>query len=147
MPKITHFRINNPKIVNETIDGEVVIINFESGNYYSSNTFGCEIWSLIEQQRSIEEIIKIVKNRYTSSELNLSETVQTFLAELEREQLIVPANREESSSLELQEHPQKRAITSPPQLHKFKDMQELLLLDPIHDVDTAGWPVAKPEDK
>ena len=27
-----------------------------------------------------------------------------------------------------------------PQLHKYTDMQELLLLDPIHDVDQEGWP-------
>jgi hypothetical protein len=27
-----------------------------------------------------------------------------------------------------------------PVLDKYTDMQELLLLDPIHEVDDAGWP-------
>jgi len=27
-----------------------------------------------------------------------------------------------------------------PKLQKFTDMQDLLLLDPIHEVDEAGWP-------
>jgi hypothetical protein len=28
----------------------------------------------------------------------------------------------------------------PPVMNKHSDMQELLLLDPIHEVDEAGWP-------
>ena len=27
-----------------------------------------------------------------------------------------------------------------PQLSSYTDMQELLLLDPIHEVDESGWP-------
>ena len=32
-----------------------------------------------------------------------------------------------------------------PILHKYTDMQDLLLLDPIHEVDEAGWPSVKPD--
>ena len=32
-----------------------------------------------------------------------------------------------------------------PVLSKYTDMQELLLLDPIHDVDDMGWPKPNPE--
>jgi hypothetical protein len=28
-------------------------------------------------------------------------------------------------------------------LERYTDMQELLLLDPIHDVDESGWPHRK----
>ena len=28
-----------------------------------------------------------------------------------------------------------------PELHKFTDMQELLLVDPIHEVTEEGWPL------
>ena len=30
-----------------------------------------------------------------------------------------------------------------PVLQKYTDMEDLLLLDPIHDVDEAGWPARK----
>ncbi len=33
---------------------------------------------------------------------------------------------------------------APPRLQRYTDMQDLLLLDPIHDVDEVGWPVASP---
>jgi hypothetical protein len=32
---------------------------------------------------------------------------------------------------------------SPPVLQKFSDMQELLLVDPIHEVKAEGWPLTK----
>ena len=35
---------------------------------------------------------------------------------------------------------------SPPVLNSYTDMEELLLLDPIHDVDQAGWPMPKASD-
>jgi hypothetical protein len=39
--------------------------------------------------------------------------------------------------------PSPREPFAAPALNTFSDMQELLLLDPIHEVDEAGWPVAR----
>jgi hypothetical protein len=147
MGTTTYFRINTPKIVNETIDGEVVIINFDSGNYYSSDTLGCEIWTLIEQRHSVDDIIQTVKERYSSDKLDLEESVRAFLGELELEQLVVSTKEGATSAPSLPERSDKQTVSEPPKLHKFKDMQELLLLDPIHDVDDAGWPAAKREEE
>ena len=34
-----------------------------------------------------------------------------------------------------------------PRLEKFDDMQQLILLDPVHEIDeTAGWPRMRAED-
>ncbi|HDY70854.1 MAG TPA: PqqD family protein, partial [Nitrospirae bacterium] len=42
------FRINKPHVINEIIDGEVVILNLDTGNYYSMDKAGADIWGLIE---------------------------------------------------------------------------------------------------
>ena len=144
MGSTTHFRINTPQIVNETIDGEVVIINFENGKYYSSNAVGCEIWSLIEQRLSVEDIIDVVTDRYAGDRTNWEETVRAFITQLEQDQLIVSTENGATSPPELPALSPEQTAADPPELHKFEDMQELLLLDPIHDVDSAGWPVVKP---
>ena len=34
------FEINTPRVVHESIDGEVVMIDFDSGNYFSSDELG-----------------------------------------------------------------------------------------------------------
>jgi len=31
----------------------------------------------------------------------------------------------------------------PPKIEIFSDMQDILLLDPVHDVDQSGWPILK----
>jgi hypothetical protein len=31
----------------------------------------------------------------------------------------------------------------PPTFEKFTDMEDMLLLDPIHEVDEEGWPMAR----
>ena len=37
-----------------------------------------------------------------------------------------------------------KAVFQTPTLNADSDMEDLLLLDPIHDVDEKGWPQAKP---
>ena len=39
----------------------------------------------------------------------------------------------------------ERPVFKPPLLKRYTDMQELLILDPIHEVDDTGWPAIKPD--
>ena len=39
-------KINEPTIVHENIDGETVILNLDSGNYYSVVDAGARIWGI-----------------------------------------------------------------------------------------------------
>ena len=41
-------RVNRPTVISETIDGEAVVINLDSGHYYSLDGTAGEIWSLVE---------------------------------------------------------------------------------------------------
>ena len=41
----TRVRVNGPDVMHETIDGEVIVINLTSGNYYSVRGVGADIWS------------------------------------------------------------------------------------------------------
>jgi hypothetical protein len=40
--------------------------------------------------------------------------------------------------------PAAGAVFAPPRLEVFDDLQDLFLVDPIHDVDEAGWPHVTP---
>ena len=42
---------------------------------------------------------------------------------------------------------QARGAYRTPVLSIYTDMQDLLLLDPIHDVDQAGWPTRKVHER
>jgi hypothetical protein len=52
------FRINTPGVIHETIDEEVVIIEFESGNYYSLDKAGAAIWGFIAGGATVGGIVE-----------------------------------------------------------------------------------------
>ena len=140
------FRINNPTVTHEIIDGEAVIINLDSGNYYSLVESGSLIWALVDKGASASEVQDLIGQTYQGDATDIDRGVQELLTQLQQENLIVPVD--EAPAVDLTELNQilpanngaEKSPFNPPQLNKYSDMQELLLLDPIHDVDEAGWP-------
>ena len=142
------FRVNTPTVTHETIDGEAVIINLDSGNYYSLVDAGSFIWNLFEQGASPSEVQNLVLQAYRGNTQDIDQGVQDLLAQLQQENLIVPVDGAVEPSGPNPVAPSNNGHDKPsfttPSLHKYSDMQELLLLDPIHDVDDAGWPKPVP---
>jgi hypothetical protein len=134
--------VNTPTVTHETIDGEAVIINLDSGNYYSLMDVGSVIWGLLEKGASANEVQNLVLETYQGDVTDIDRGVQELLVQLQQENLIVPVDGAGAPDLnhELPSNGHQKPPFNPPLLHKYSDMQELLLLDPIHDVDDAGWP-------
>lgn len=137
------FRVNAPQVVSELIDGEAVIMNLKSGNYYSSRQTCAAIWAGLEQGLTEDELLACLKNTYAGDPDSLARGLEAFLAQLLEQELIAvvetpapPAPMPTPSAALLP--------FTPPVLEVFSDMRDLLLLDPIHDVTDAGWPTAKP---
>jgi hypothetical protein len=144
----SRFRVNSPTVTHETIDGEAVIINLDSGNYYSLIDAGCVIWNLVGKHLPASEIISRLSESYEGQRATIESGVVQLLSQLEQESLIVP-DYESSELPEPQNTGPQNGSMRPqfqtPVLQKYTDMQELLLLDPIHDVDDMGWPRVNPE--
>jgi hypothetical protein len=146
MPLERHVRIKAPTVIHEIIDDEVVIIHFDSGNYYSLNGVGVDVWRFIEAESTHDEIISGITSLYRDGEENIDDAVSFLIEELEKEDLVEFI--EKGSSATDADNPYRikhdlgaeMAVFTPPVLNKFTDMKELLLLDPIHEVDEAGWP-------
>jgi Coenzyme PQQ synthesis protein D (PqqD) len=142
------YKINEQQVIQETIEGEAVIVNLVSGNYYSLDKVGAEIWGKIENGKSLDEILGLILKVYRGDPAAIETSVKSLIDELAKEGLIVPdaptdAGSPQSPSLSTVE---MRALEEfeAPVLKKYSDMQDLLLLDPIHEVDEGGWPNAKP---
>jgi len=140
------YRINTPHITHETIDGEVVIINFDSGCYYSLNSSGADIWEGIAQRANVGQIADMLSARYTGDRATMEGALLDLIRQLCDELLIVPADDKPAGEIVIDESRERDPFDAPV-LEKFDDMQALLLLDPIHEVDETGWPVAKPESE
>jgi hypothetical protein len=140
------FRINAPKVIFEAFDDEVVLINLDNGNYYSLNNEGIAVWSLIGQGATGREIVAALAARHHGSETAIAEAIREFLAQLQTEELILPTQGPDghgNHTFTLPGTPESSdGSFVAPTLSRYTDMQELLLLDPIHDVDETGWPAA-----
>lgn len=134
-------KVNRPTVSAESFDDEVIIIHFENGNYYSLDAFGARAWEALENGSDREQIIRHVSARFRAEREEIARRLDAMLAELIAEDLIQETDGEAE---ELTPSEALDALEDLPEnagkLMKFDDMQELLLLDPIHDVDDAGWP-------
>lgn len=140
-----YFKINTPRVIHEVIDGEAVIVNLEKGSYYSMDRLGAAIWSLIENGKSVTQIVGAISSRNGDNRREVADGVEQLLVELQQESLIVPSTLDEfsigpDSPLPASSEGFDKVPFERPVLHKYTDMEDLLLLDPIHDVDETGWP-------
>jgi coenzyme PQQ synthesis protein D (PqqD) len=141
----TLFVINAPSVVSEVIDGEVIIMNVKSGNYYSSAEVGAVVWSWIEQGRTKDQMRGLATARYQGDDRRIGESLEAFFESLLREELVraVPVSQTAPAPDQAAGENGAAAVFTAPKLCAYTDMQDLLFLDPIHDVDAIGWPEAK----
>jgi hypothetical protein len=135
---------NTPTVASEVIDAEAVIMNLQSGQYYSASASGGFIWRCIELGQPTEHIAELLGQRYQIDHALASTTLNGFLNLLNDAGLVRAGDiPQEVLDLDAIEGYCGLAQFTPPALNTFSDMQDLLLLDPIHDVDAAGWPSAQ----
>lgn len=151
------YQLNSPQVVDEEVDGEIIVINLGNGNYYSLLEEGAEIWQLLSSGKSLGETMQLIESRYEAEKAVIDTGITQFVAELKKEGLIVlasdvqPTNAsplpevdQDAVSQELPTSTSVRPVFTAPKLNMYIDMQDLMLLDPIHEVDETGWPSATP---
>lgn len=60
----SYMKQNLEDTASRVIDGEAIIINLDSGIYYSLNEVGTAIWELADGNRTIREIAKAICDEY-----------------------------------------------------------------------------------
>ncbi len=145
------YRVNAPKVVHDVIEGEAVLVNLNNGNYYSIDSVGADVWSLVEKRAAVNQIVHHVASLYEGSPEEIEKGIHELLEELLKEELIVPdpaATPSEGNGLHTASGAAGvKPAFEQPRLHKYSDMEDLLLLDPIHDVDETGWPNVPIDEK
>jgi Coenzyme PQQ synthesis protein D (PqqD) len=141
------FRINTPHVVAETLDGEATIVDLDSGTYYALNESGSLIWDGLISGVTKSEVAEDFANAYELDGDEATRAVDDLAKKLADAALIVDAgeagqngNRPAATAAAQGSANGSRRQYAEPELSSYTDMQELLLLDPIHEVDESGWP-------
>lgn len=134
------YQLNEPKVTGERLDGEYILLHFETGCYFSVVGTAADVCQLLFAGTAIPEIIETLASHYELDRNDVQRDVDKFVGQLVDEGLIVAVDKAADS------------IPTPPHFsgkftalafEKFDDMSEQLLLDPIHEIDDGGWPQAK----
>lgn len=124
----------DPALIDEAWPDEVVILNLTKGFYYSLRGSGICVWPYLKQGVSREQIFQIINHHFAEEE-SLSAWIDQMIAE----EVLIETD-EQSQPLVLPAPKEKKEPFVAPQFQVFKEMKDLLLLDPIHDTNEAGWP-------
>ena len=132
--------VKNENVSIEFFDKEAVLLNVFKGHYYSfKGEIAYHIWNLLSLQQSVGCIALTLQTAGVQG--NTIDLVDSFIQQLLQEEIIVAvAALEENSNKNLP----TITLTDTsllPHLEVHTDLQELILLDPVHDVSsTKGWP-------
>lgn len=127
--------------VSDLIDGEAVIINLETGNYYNLRDVGAAIWPRLVKGAGTEDLVSFVARKYAIDAERVGQEILAFLNDLEQEGLIHPQQEPgQVDDAEMQQPAEQGAVYQTPTLTVFSDMRDFLLVDPIHEVDEKGHP-------
>ena len=80
----------NIDVVAANLDGELVMMSIQAGNYYGVGGVGTLIWELLDQPRSQDELVDAVIAAYDVERERCAADVGAFVEELTGLNLIEP---------------------------------------------------------
>jgi hypothetical protein len=131
----------NPDAIWEVLDGEVIIANLDGGSYYSLGGSGVAIWGGLAAGKTVDIVIAEVSDAVGQDPGVVGEHARDLVGQLVAESLITQEEGwEPGDGSRPGPSPSIDTKWVAPVFDKYTDMQQLLMLDPIHDVDESGWP-------
>lgn len=127
----------------ERLAGEVIAIQLATGHYYSMGGVAADLWSLLEAGEDLAGILGKLSHHYEIPSEGPTQ-VSHFLDNAKAVGLLKEATVASNRSIELPNDHQ-RSEWVPPILQEYTDLQDLILVDPVHDTKPTGWPELKDE--
>jgi hypothetical protein len=139
-----NFSIKSDSVSLERLDGEVIIISFKTGQFYSAKGSGADVLSMIKAGLPSQQIIQMLSAHYSTFEYEHS-GLDVFIASLINVEIIQESiENRESETFQLP-NDLARSLWSKPELMTHDEIHGLLLVDPIHETNDEGWPKLKNE--
>lgn len=123
-------RVRSEEIASKEMDGEAIIINLATGVYYSLEGVGALVWELVGAAWSLEEIAQAVTARFEVDLVVARRDVERLAGELVAEELVT-AGAEANDRWPVAAEPAgRKGAYAAPRLTVYRDMADLLALDP-----------------
>lgn len=132
-----YYQINHGPVVFERHADEIIAIHLDSGAYFSMGGAAARLWELLDTGMAVDSLEKYFTAAHEGEPAAIAAAVRAFVERLAAAQLIVPA----AGGGVFPVPPAEKSPFPAFDLQVYTDMQDLLLLDPVHDVGDGGWPL------
>ena len=135
------YKLNSDSMYYDYADGLAILINHQTGTYYATNSLASEVLDRLLAGKSIGKIAEAVK-KLPGCPGDIDDKLNEFVNLLKGKQIILDDETKSGG-----DEPMNKSVLSDGfalEIEEFDEIQDLILADPIHDVDpTQGWPVLK----
>lgn len=122
--------VNTDRAAGDVIDGEAIIINLVTGVYYSMQGIGGDIWSMVDARRTVDSMVEEVVAHYDVAPDDARRDLDAVLGQLMDEGLIQLCGNGTGKGTHAAVSGAARKPYQRPVLQVYRDMQDLLALDP-----------------
>ena len=133
--------LNSENVVFDVIDGEVLAIRSDSGSYYSMRGAAATAWCALLSGHPFDRLEAALADHHGVDPSVVGAELHRFATDLLSESLLTLLESEDQEQRDLQ-LPEETRMQPWESLNfeAYTDMKDLLLFDPIHEVDNSGWP-------
>jgi hypothetical protein len=117
------------RVAAKVLDGELIVINLDTGYYYASTGTGVAIWQQIEAGASLRQVIVTLVSQYDVTAERAERDARAFVEKLALETLLIPAAAG-ANPMSPGERTDGKLPYAAPELVKYDDMAEQFAMDP-----------------
>ncbi len=142
---IPHLRLKADSLSIERLEGEAIVIDFETGRYFSLRGSGADILWLLQHNVSTTTWASVLEDHFPGLSVDsaVASDITGFLSDLQRSGLVEPADTLGGPVVDLPDD-YVRGPWVAPRILANDELADLLVIDPVHDASEDGWPEARP---
>lgn len=132
------YKINEEKMFYDMAEGQAIVINFTTGMYYGTSSLGSAVLDALLAGADEAAILTAVQ-ALPGCPADMDVQLKAFIAQLLEKEILVSADGEGTAcTIDASALQDGFALT----VDEFAEVQDLILADPVHDVDVEqGWPI------
>lgn len=133
------YAVRVQEVAAKVFEDEVVVVHLGTCTYYSASGSGADAWTWIQEGRPLAEVAAALAERYGIDPERALTDVERFAERLLEEGLVALAEVS-AASLPAPGPSSNGRDYTPPELHAYRDMADLLALDPpLPELDRPAW--------
>ena len=139
------YRLNEAKMFYDIGDNQAIIIDSSTGLYYALNELGSAVFDALAKGAGTDVLLSALRSLAGTPE-DVETQLQCFVDRLLGYDILLPAGTVDGVVITLSDTFISSGFAF--ELDQFDDAQEIMLADPVHDVDLdEGWPILKSPDE